>query len=166
MNRLLQPLFVILLLLAGNPTEADQSVMLSPSIGFTSSNDIEGKYNSSFMRADYAFFPETEYGFGLFFANHSDFLFLSSTIISGYGIGVTRRWSLLKHFQPYLRADLFSWEIYDNHSKIDSGYSPGFTIGLQLPIWDFFSYKLEASQFFDINGTDIEQFGVGTTFEF
>lgn len=68
MNRLLQRLFFILLVLTGTQANAYQSVMLSPSIGLALGDDKGGKHNSTFFRADLDYFPEKEYGIGLFFA--------------------------------------------------------------------------------------------------
>ncbi len=171
MDRLLQRLFFILLVLTGSQANAEQSVMLSPTMGIVSStSDKQGKYSYAFLRADLDYFPEKEYGFGLFYANHALFLFSPTTSLTGYGISATRRWQPNNYFQPYFRAEFYSWETYEDNIKIDSGYSPGLTMGFHLSVRNIFykkliKYKLEARRYFDINGVDIEQIGVGMAYE-
>lgn len=171
MDRLLQSFFCICLLLAGKPAVAVQSIQLSPTMGIvSSSSDKEGKYSFAFLRADLDYFPEKEYGLGLFFAHHANFFFSPSTSLTGFGVSATRRWQPNKYLQPYIRAELYSWETYEEQIRTDSGYSPGLTMGFHLSVRSLFTgtfikHKIEARRYFDINGIDIEQIGVGTAYE-
>ncbi len=184
MDRSLKNLFFSLLLLAGCQTATAASFMVSNSLGSASISNIDGYENAAYFRLDGSFFLFPQLGFNIFIVDYTDFDYNNSDFgptasttnnrvslaLKGNGFGVTGRWPMHPHFQPYARAEYFNWDLearsLDRTIGKDNGGSMGIAVGAQFPIRRFFGLKAEALRYEDISGADINQMAIGLAFEF
>ncbi len=174
MDRLILRTLFSLLLLSAPHAYAERSYVVAPSVGAASISNIDGYDNSAYVRVDGAFHPIPQVGVGVFVASYPGFKSSSgnevTVKVNGYGVGVTGRWPVHPHVQPYVRLDYMRWdaeaEAFGRTLAKDSGGSPGLALGAQFPIKGFFGLKAEASGYNDVSGADIRQFSVGAMFEF
>lgn len=180
MDRSLKNLF-FLLLLAGCQTATAASFMVSNSLGSASISNIDGYEDATYFRLDGSFFLFPQLGFNIFAVDYNDFDYNNSDFgvtptnrvslaLKGNGLGVTGRWPMHPHFQPYARAEYFNWDLearsLNRTIGKDSGGSMGVAVGAQFPIRRFFGLKAEMLRYEDISGADINHMAIGLTFEF
>ena len=182
MDRLLRPFFFFMLF-AASPAVTAASFMVSNSAGTASISNLDSYDDVMYLRLDVGFFPIPQIGFNIFINNYDDFQYneadslFSNTatnavdlVLKGRGVGVTGRWPVNAHFQPYLRAEYFDWDLearsLDRTVGKDSGGNLGIAVGAHFPIRKFFGFKAEAIQYNDISGADIDHLALGLVFEF
>ncbi|HLZ33924.1 MAG TPA: outer membrane beta-barrel protein [Nitrospira sp.] len=175
MDRFTRRLLLSLLLLSANHAYAERTYVVSPSVGSASISNINGYRNSPFLRVDGTFYPIPEFGVGLFVADYSGF---NSNVggsevgikVTGGGAGVTGRWPVHPHAQPYFRVDYMRWNAeatgFGRTLAKDRGGSAGLALGVQFPIRRMFGVKAEAAGYNNVSGADIRQLSVGLTLEF
>lgn len=175
MDRFTSRLLLSMLLLSATHAYAERTYVVSPSVGSASISNINGYKKSSFVRVDGTFYPIPEFGVGLFVADYSGF---NSNVggsevgikLNGGGAGVTGRWPVHPHVQPYVRVDYMRWNAeatgFGRTLAKDSGGSAGLAVGVQFPIRRMFGVKAEASGYNNVSGADIRQFSVGLALEF
>jgi hypothetical protein len=175
MNRFVHTLLLSLLLFSATHVYAERSFVISPSVGDASIANVEGYKNSSVVRVDGTFHPIPQFGVNVFVASYPGFDSSGtgnavSVKISGYGAGVTGRWPVHPHVQPYIRLDYMRWNAeatgLGRTLAKENGTSSGLAVGLRFPIKKFFGIKAEASGYNNVSDADIRQFSVGLTFEF
>lgn len=175
MNRFIRRLLLSLLLLTATRVYAESSFIVSPSLGVASISNIDGYNSSAFLRVDGSFYPLPQLGFNVFVAGYPGFDSSGSgnnvsIKITGYGAGVTGRWPVHPHMQPYVRVDYMKWNAeaagLGRTLAKDNGGSAGLAMGMQFPIKKIFGIKAEASGYNNVSGADIRQFSVGLTLEF
>ena len=175
MESLLRSLFISLLVFSGNNVIAETSFMVSPVLGAASVSNINGYRNTTYVRVDGNFYLLPQLGLNLFYADYADFETSSgatpvSLSLNGYGIGVTGRWPLHPHIQPFVRIDYFAWDSKVNSRGktvgADSGSSTGFALGILIPIKSFLGLKGEILRYVDVSDADIDQISFGATFQF
>lgn len=165
----------IFLYLCVTNAHAESSFVVTPSIGTATVSNIDG-YSSAFStRFDALFFIIPQLGFNIFYNNYDDFKTTGSgTPVSlslyRYGLGAIARWPINKHIEPFIRAEYFSW---NSEAKslgytigADKGNSSGVALGIHFPIKKFFGLKLELQRSNEVSGATIDQFSLGTAFEF
>lgn len=185
MDRLSRHILFSLLLLSCGQAFAAPTFILSPSVGEASISDIDDYSSAAYLRIDATLFIKPQLGLNFFLTDSSDFrlndadyrYYDSSNLehpvslyLKGRGIGVTGKWPLHPHVQPYVRADYFDWKLearaLNRTVGRDHGGSIGLAIGVQLPLYSRFGIKAEALRYFDISGTDIDQLALGWTFAY
>ncbi len=168
-------LFPLLLLLSATHVHAASSFVISPSVGSASISNISGYKSSTFLRLDGSFHPIPQLGVGVSLVGYPRFDSNGggnnvSIKVTGYGAGVTGRWPVHPHVQPYVRVDHILWnaEVTGLGRTLakDKGGSPGLAVGMQFPIKSIFGIKAEVSGYNNVSGADIRQFSLGATFEF
>ncbi|MBI5891346.1 MAG: hypothetical protein HZB47_11825 [Nitrosomonadales bacterium] len=167
-------LLLTLLLLSATHAYAEMSFAVSPSVGDASISNIGGYQNSNYARIDGSFYPLPELGINVFGASYTGFKSSGGNEVSikltGYGTGVTGRWPVHPHVQPYVRVDYLLWKATSTGLGrtlgTDTGGSAGLAAGVQFPIKRFFGLKAEASAYNNVSGADIRQFSLGAVFEF
>ncbi len=168
-------LLLSLLLLSATHAYAERSFVVSPSVGDASISYINGYNNSPYLRVDGSFHPIPQFGVNLFAASYSGFNSSGSgnavaIKLSGVGAGVTGRWPVHPHVQPYVRLDYMLWNAESTALgrtlAKDKGGSAGLAVGVQFPIRSIFGIKAEASSYNKVSGANIRQFSLGATFEF
>ncbi len=182
MDRLLRAFF-LLLLFAVSPVVTAASFMVSNSAGSASISNLDGYDNAMYLRLDVGYFPIPQIGFNIFINDYDDFQYneayslFSNTatnavdlVLKGRGVGVTGRWPINTHFQPYLRAEYYDWDLearsLNRTVGKDSGGNLGIVVGAQFPVRKFFGFKAEAIRYNDISGADIDHLALGLVFEF
>lgn len=163
------------LLLLTSQANAESSFFVSPSIGNASIQNIKGYGEATFLRVDGRYHPIPEVGVGIFAALYDGFRSNSEgnpvdISLNGYGVGVTGKWPVHPHVQPYVRLDYMIWNaestgLYRTLGK-DKGGSPGIALGIQVPIKKIFGVRAEVSNYNNVSGANIRQFLVGLTLEF
>lgn len=174
MDRLLRSAVVSLSLLATTQACADNTFMVSPTLGSASISNISGYDRADFVRVDGAYRPIPEFGVGGFVVGYQDFKPSSGTAVAiklrGAGLSVTGRWPVSVHVQPYVRADYLFWQAeatgLGRTLAKDNGRSPGLALGAQFPIKGMFGVKAEVAGYNNVSGADIRQFSVGLTLDF
>ncbi len=174
MDRLIHRVLFSLLLLSATHAYAERTYAVAPSVGYASISNMDGYDNSAYVRVDGTFHPIPQVGVGVFVASYPGFKSSAGnevTIkVNGYGVGVTGRWPVHPHVQPYVRLDYMMWDAeaegFGRTLAKDSGGSPGLALGAQFPIKGFFGLKAEVSGYSNVSGADIRQFSVGAMFEF
>lgn len=175
MDRFVHNLLLTLLLSSATHVYAAGSFVISPSLGGASISNIDGYYNSPFLRVDGGFYPIPQFGVSVFVSGYSGFDSSGGgnnvTIkVNGYGAGVTGRWPVHPHMQPYVRLDYMQWNAEANGLgrtlAKENGGSTGLAVGVQFPIKKFFGIKAEVSGYRDVSGANIRQYSLGPTFEF
>jgi hypothetical protein len=175
MNHSIGRLLLSVLLLAATQAYARGTFAVSPSVGVASISNINGYGNSSYLRVDGGFYPLPEIGVNLFAVNY--FGFKSSVggndveiKVTGFGPGVTGRWPVHPHVQPYVRVDYMRWNAkstgFGRTLAEDKGGSAGLAVGVQFPIKSYYGVKTEVSGYNNVSGANIRQFAVGMAFEF
>lgn len=168
-------LFFSLLLLSATHVNAESYFEVSPSVGGASIINIDGYKNASYLRVDGSFYPLAQLGVNVFVANYPGFVSSGSgnevTVkIAGYGAGVTGRWPVHPHVQPYVRIDYMAWNAeatgLGRTLAKDKGGSAGLAVGMQFPITGMFGVKIEVSGYNNVSDADIRQLAAGATFEF
>lgn len=175
MDRYIRRLLLSLLLLPATHVHAGSSFVISPSVGGASISNIDGYKISPFVRVDGSFHPLPQFGINVFVAHYPGFDSSGggndvSIKINGFGAGVTGRWPVHPHAQPYVRLDYMRWDaeatgIGRTLAK-DKGGSAGFAAGMQFPIRRIFGIKAEVSGYNNVSGADIRQFSLGLLLEF
>lgn len=175
MERFIRKLLLSLLLLPATQAYAESSFVISPSLGGASISNIDGYNNSPFLRVDGSFYPLPQFGVNVFAAHYPGFDSSGSASkvnikVNGYGAGVTGRWPVHPHMQPFVRLDYMWWDakatgIGRTLAK-DKGGSAGFAVGMQFPIKRVFGIKAEVAGYNNVSGADIRQFSLGLAFEF
>lgn len=175
MDRFVHKLFFSLLLLWATHAHAENSFIVSPSVGNASIGNIGGYKNAPYLRVDGSYHPIPEFSVNLFVVGYSGFDSSGSgndvTIkLNGYGAGVTGRWPVHPHVQPYVRLDYMLWDaeatgLGRTLSK-DKGGSGGLAVGMQFPITHRLGVKAEVSGYNNVSGADIRQYSVGLTITF
>ena len=154
---------------------AATSFGVSPSIGIATIQNIDGYKDSGFLRLDGNYYPIKQLGLSVFGTQYQDFESSRNASnvdieLNGFGVGVTGRWPVHKHVQPYIRAEYFRWNAeasgLGRTLGKDNGGSAGLAIGMQFPIYRIFGIKAEASGYNNVSGADIRQLSVGVTLEF
>lgn len=175
MDRLLRCLLFSLLLFPISEVYADNTLMISPSVGTASVSNIDGYDNSQFFRVDGTLFPIPQVGINIFAVNYQDFENNSGAnsvklTLEGQGFGLIGRWPINEQLQPYLRLEYFSWDVelkaFSHTISKDSSNSTGLGLGVQFTLSSGFGLKLEAMRYNDVSGADINQLALGATFEF
>lgn len=175
MDRPICKLLLSLLLLTATHAYADSSFVVSPSVGSASVSNINGYKNSSYLRVDGSFHPLPEFGINLFVAGYSGFNSSGSgnsvaIKLNGYGAGVTGKWPVHPHAQPYVRIDHMRWNAeatgLGRTLAKDKGGSTGLAVGMQFPIKSIYGIKAEMSGYNNVSGADIRQFSLGLTIVF
>lgn len=175
MDRPFGKLLLSLLLLSAPHAHADKSFIVSPSVGGASISNIDGYNNSPYLRIDGSFHPLPEFGVNVFVAGYGGFDTSGGgndvTIrLNGYGAGMTGRWPVHPHVQPYVRLDYMLWNAeatgLGRTLAKDKGGSAGLAVGMQFPIRSIFGIKTELSGYNNVSGADIRQFSLGLTLEF
>src|SRR5512143_3080142 len=175
MYRSVSRLFLSLsLLLSATHAYAEKTFTVTPSVGSASIKNIDGYKNSPFVRVDGSFNPIPQFGINLFAASYSGFDSSGGNDVAiklnGYGAGVTGRWPVHPHVQPYVRLDYMRWNAeatgLGRTLAKDSGGSAGLAIGAQVPIKGIFGAKAEVSGYNNVSGANIRQFSLGMTVEF
>lgn len=175
MDRFIHTMFLSLLLLSAAQARAESSFIISPSVGGASISNIDGYDISPFVRIDGSFHPVPQFGLNVFVAHYPGFDSSGggndvSIKINGYGAGLTGRWPVHPHAQPYVRVDYMRWRAeatgLGRTLAKDQGGSAGLAVGMQFPIKKIFGIKAEASGYNNVSGADIRQFSVGLTLEF
>lgn len=182
MDRLVNAFLFSLLLLCGSQAATAASFMVSNSAGSASVSNIDGYDRAVYLRLDGAFFMTPQLGVNIFIVDYDDFDYneadafytatghSTSLVLKGVGFGIIGRLPLNAHFQPYARAEYFDWDLearaLDRTVGKDSGGTVGIAVGAQIPVRKFFGFRGEVLRYEDISGADIEQFGLGLTFEF
>jgi hypothetical protein len=175
MDRLIHKLLPALLLIASMHAHADSSFLVSPSLGTASISNLDGYTSSPLIRVDGSFHPIPQFAVGVFVANLTGFESTGSgnavsIQVNGYGAGVTGRWPVHPHVQPYARLDYMMWSAESTGLgrtlAKDQGGSAGLALGVQFPIKKIFGVKAEFSGYNNVSGANIRQFSVGATFEF
>lgn len=167
-------LLLSLLLLSATHAYAERSFVVSPSVGDASISNISGYNKSSFLRVDGSFYPLPQFGVNLFAVSYPGFKSSGGTNVAiklnGVGAGVTGRWPVHPHVQPYVRLDYMQWNAESTALgrtlAKDKGGSAGLAVGVQFPIRSIFGIKAEASGYNKVSGANIRQFSLGATFEF
>jgi hypothetical protein len=163
------------LLLSATHVYAESSFLVSPSVGGASISNINGYKTSPFLRVDGSFYPIPQFGVSVFAAGYPGFDSSGggnavSIRINGVGAGVTGKWPVHPHAQPYVRLDYMLWNAeatgLGRTLAKDKGGSAGLAVGMQFPIISIFGIKAEVSGYNNVSGADIRQFSVGATFEF
>ena len=175
MDRHLCSLLLSLLLLSATRAYADKSFVVSPSIGGASISNISGYNNAAFLRVDGSYFPVPEFGVGAFVAGYQDFKPSNSTNgaaikVNGYGVGMTGRWPVSPHVQPYVRVDYMFWNaeakgLGQTIAKQHGG-SAGLALGVQVPVRRMIGVKAEISAYNKVSDANLRQFSIGWVFEF
>lgn len=175
MERFIRKLFLAMLLLSATHVHAESSFIVSPSLGGASISNIDGYNNSPFLRVDGSFYPLPQLGVNVFVAHYPSFDSSGGASkvnirVNGYGAGVTGRWPVHPHMQPFVRLDYMRWDakatgIGRTLAK-DKGGSAGFAVGMQFPIKRVFGIKAEVAGYNNVSGADIRQFSLGLVFEF
>jgi hypothetical protein len=175
MNRIISRLLFSLLLLSATQAYADGSFVISPSLGGAKISNISGYSNAAFMRVDGSFFPIPEFGVGAFVAGYQDFKPSNGNNgtaikVNGYGVGITGRWPVSPHVQPYARIDYMRWDVEARGLGLSiakqSGGSPGLALGVQFPIRRMIGVKAEVSAYNKVSDANLRQFSIGWLFEF
>lgn len=175
MNHFIHRLLLSLLLLSATNASAEKSFVVSPSVGSTSISNIDGYKNSPFLRVDGSFYPLAQFGINVFVTSYPGFDNRGNgndiTIkLTGYGAGVTGRWPVHPHVQPYVRVDYMKWDAkatgLGRTLAKDKGGSAGLAVGMQFPIKKIFGIKAEVSGYNNVSGADIRQLSLGLTLEF
>ena len=175
MDRHICRLLLSLLLLSATHAYAERSYVISPSVGGASISNIDGYKNSPYLRVDGSFHPLPQFGINLFVAGYSGFKSSGSgnevnIKLNGYGAGVTGRWPIHPHVQPYVRVDYMRWNAeatgLGRTLAKDKGGSAGLAVGIQFPIKSIIGVKAEVSGYNNVSGADIRQFSLGLTLEF
>lgn len=175
MDRFVHKLLLSLLLLSATHVHAESSFVVSPSAGGASVANIDGYRQSPFVRVDGSFHPLPQFGINVFVAHYPGFDSGGggnnvSIKINGYGAGVTGRWPVHPHAQPYVRADYMRWSAeasgLGRTLAKDNGGSAGLAVGMQFPIKRIFGIKVEASGYNNVSGADIRHLSLGLTLEF
>jgi hypothetical protein len=168
-------LLLSLLLLSATQAYANGTFAVSPSAGVASISNINGYGNSTYLRVDGGFYPLPEIGVNLFVVNYFGF---KSNVggsnveikVNGFGPGITGRWPVHPHVQPYARIDYMRWNAeskgFGRTLAKDKGGSTGLAVGVQFPIKSYYGVKAEVSGYNNVSGANIRQFAVGATFEF
>jgi Outer membrane protein beta-barrel domain len=174
MNHTICRLLLTLLLLSASHAYAEMSYIISPSVGSASIRNINGYDNSPYLRVDGSFHPIPEFGINLFAVSYSGFKTSGSgngvdIKLNGYGAGVTGRWPVHPHVQPYVRLDYMLWNAeasgLGRTLGNDKGGSAGFAVGVQCPIRRIFGVKAEVSGYNNVSGANIRQFSLGLVIE-
>ena len=173
MDRLIYKLFLsLLLLLSANHVYAENSFVVSPSLGAASISNIDGYYSSPYLRIDGSYHPIPEFGINVFVGGYSGFDSNGNgtdvTIkVTGYGAGVTGKWPVDPHVQPYVRLEYMFWDAeakgLDRTLAKDNGGSAGLAVGMLFPITHRLGVKAEVSGYNNVSGADIRQVSVGLT---
>lgn len=175
MDRVIHTLFLSLLLLSTAHVRAESTFIISPSVGGASISNIGGYDKSPFVRIDGSFHPLPQFGINVFVAHYPGFDASGggndvSIKINGYGAGVTGRWPVHPHAQPYVRVDYMRWDAeatgLGRTLAKDKGGSAGLAVGMQFPIRRIFGIKAELSGYNNVSGADIRQLSLGLTLEF
>lgn len=175
MERFIRKLFLAMLLLPATHVHAESSFIVSPSVGGASISNIDGYDKSPFVRIDGSFHPLPQFGINVFVAHYPGFDASGggndvSIKLTGYGAGVTGRWPVHPHMQPYVRLDYMRWHAeatgIGRTLANDKGGSAGLAMGLQFPIRRIFGIKAELSGYNNVSGADIRQLSIGLTLEF
>lgn len=175
MNRFIHRLLLSLLLLPAAHVHAENSFVVSPSVGAASISNIDGYKTAAYLRVDGSFYLLPQLGVNVFVANYPGFDSSGSgnevTIkMNGYGAGVLGKWPVHPHVQPYVRVDYMLWNAeatgLGRTLAKDRGGSAGFAVGMQFPIISLFGVRAEVAGYNNISGADIRQISVGATFEF
>ncbi len=156
MYRSIGRLSFLLLLLFATHAHAERTIAVAPSLGIASSNH-EGAHKGSFVRVDGSYYPTPQFGISLFAAGYFG--------LNGYGAGLTGRWPVQPHLQPYVRVDYMLWDATGG-SRNESGGSAGLAVGAQFPIKGIFGVNAEVSDYNNVNGADLRQFSLGLLFQF
>lgn len=168
-------LLLSLLLFLAASAHAEQSFMVSPSVGNASINNISGYKNSSFLRIDGSYYPLPEIGIGVFIVKYSDFESSGAgnkvaIKMDGSGVGLTAKLPIHPHVQPYVRIEYMRWNAeatgLGRTLGTDKGGSTGLALGMQFPIRKMFGVKAEAAGYNKVSGANIRQFSVGLTLKF
>ena len=163
------------LLLTATPAAAERSYAVSPTLGYATISNIDGYKDASNIRIEGSFYPVPQFAANLFVVSYAGFESSGAgnpvTLnVNGYGAGVTGRWPVHPHVQPYVRLDYMMWSAeatgLGRTLGKDQGGSAGFALGMQFPIKKIFGAKAEVSGYNDISGANIRQFSLGATFEF
>lgn len=175
MDRLINVLLLPVLLLAATPAVAERSYVVSPTLGYASISNIDGYKDAANIRIEGSFYPIPQFAANLFVVSYAGFESsgggnVVTLDVNGYGAGVTGRWPVHPHVQPYARLDYMLWNVeatgLGRTLAKDQGGSAGFALGMQFPIKSFVGVKAELSGYNNVSGADIRQFSVGATFEF
>ena len=171
----IRKLLFSLLLLSATQVYAESSFIISPSVGGASISNIDGYQNSPSLRLDASYHPLSGLGLNLFAARYSGFDSSGSGTnvavkVTGYGAGMTGRWPVHPHMQPYARLDYMLWDaeasVVGRTLSKDKGGSTGYAVGVQFPIKRFFGIKAEVAGYNNVSGADIRQLSVGLAIEF
>jgi hypothetical protein len=175
MDRFIRRLLLSLLLLSATHVYAESSFVVSPLVGSASISNITSYNNSPYLRVDGSFHPIPQFGINLFVAGYSGFRSSGGgndvTIkLNGAGAGVTGRWPVHPHVQPYVRLDYMLWNAESTGLgrtlAKDKGGSAGLAVGAQFPIKSIYGVKAEVSGYNNVSGADIRQFSLGLALEF
>ncbi len=180
MDRLRQHFLFLLLLLFGSQAVADDLGVLSIASGKASVSNIDGYDKSSYYRWDGVFFFTPRWGVNVFITGYEDFVPSTSPSatttspvtlnLDTKGLGLTHRWPLYPHFQPFIRAEFLDWQLEANafarRVGKDRGKSLGVALGFDLPSRNALGLRAEAIRYSDISGADIDQLSVGLTIRF
>jgi len=174
MFRSVSRLFFSLLLLSATHAHAEGTFAVTPSVGSATISNLDGYKNSPFVRVDGSFNPIPQFGINLFAASYSGFDSSGGNDVAiklnGYGAGLTGRWPVHPHVQPYVRIDYMRWNAeatgLGRTLAKDSGGSAGLAVGAQFPIKGMFGVKAEVSGYNNVSGADIRQFLLGLMLQF
>jgi Outer membrane protein beta-barrel domain len=174
-RRIFRLSFSLLLLLPATQAYADKTFFVSPLLGNASISNISGYGNAAFLRIDGSFFPVPQFGVGAFVAGYQDFKPNSGSNgaaikVNGYGVGITGRWPVSPHMQPYARLDYMFWNAEAKGLGLSvakqNGGSPGIALGVQVPVWRMLGVRAEVSAYNKVSDANLRQFSIGWVFEF